>query len=58
MTKNYQVNKTIVIAEILRKDKPIRYPLVECMAYRNGECKALDDLYCKKEECNFYKWKE
>ena len=32
---------------------------VSCFAYRNREghetCTALTDLFCKKEECRFYK---
>jgi len=32
---------------------------ISCFAYRNREgkegCIALTDLYCKKEECRFYK---
>ena len=34
----------------------------DCFAYRNsnpsrseGDCRALNDLYCKKEVCRFYK---
>lgn len=34
----------------------------DCFAYNKGSyskpCIALDDLYCKKEECKFYKTKE
>lgn len=35
----------------------------DCFAYRKGvteayACKALRELYCKKEKCNFYKPKE
>lgn len=53
------VNKTIVLAEALRRDKPRpKVALTDCLAYKRGECRALDDLYCRKEECNFYKWKE
>lgn len=32
---------------------------ISCFAYRNKEgheaCTALTDLFCKKEECKFYK---
>ncbi len=32
---------------------------ISCFAYRNREgyeaCTALTDLFCKKEECRFYK---
>lgn len=27
----------------------------DCFAYMNGNCHALKELYCKKEECVFYK---
>lgn len=33
----------------------------DCFAYKNsigkkeGECRALNSLYCKKESCRFYK---
>ena len=27
----------------------------DCFAYKNKVCSALNDLYCKKEECRFYK---
>ena len=33
----------------------------DCFAYRNGKtgekCHALDDLYCRLENCKFYKEK-
>jgi hypothetical protein len=30
----------------------------DCFAYAKGECKALKELYCKTEKCNFFKTKE
>lgn len=30
----------------------------DCFAYAKGECKALNELYCKTEKCNFFKTKE
>lgn len=27
----------------------------DCFAYKNKTCSALNELYCKKEECKFYK---
>ena len=27
----------------------------DCFAYENQFCKALDDLYCRFEDCVFYK---
>lgn len=27
----------------------------DCFAYKNGHCVALNDLYCAKEKCSFYK---
>ena len=30
----------------------------DCFAYSKKECKALNDMYCKYQECNFYKTKE
>lgn len=35
-------------------------PKTDCFAYKDGECKALTDTYCAKEEkeCHFYKKRE
>jgi hypothetical protein len=30
----------------------------DCFAFKNGDCIALNDLYCAKEKCSFYKSKE
>ena len=30
----------------------------DCFGYCNGECSALNKLYCKKEKCGFYKTRE
>ena len=27
----------------------------DCFAYKKGNCTALNDLYCAKEKCSFYK---
>lgn len=27
----------------------------DCFAYKNHNCIALNDLYCTKEKCSFYK---
>lgn len=27
----------------------------DCFAYKNNNCTALNDLYCAKEKCSFYK---
>ncbi len=31
---------------------------VDCFAYCNGKCNALNKLYCKKDVCNFFKTRE
>lgn len=35
-------------------------PKMDCFAYdkRHVECIALDNLYCRNKECNFYKTKK
>ena len=30
----------------------------DCFSYNKGKCTALNDLYCKYEECRFYKKKD
>lgn len=30
----------------------------DCFAYKNGECRSLNELFCKKEKCKFYKSKD
>lgn len=30
----------------------------DCFAYCNGECVALNKLYCQKGKCSFYKTRE
>lgn len=27
----------------------------DCFAYKDKKCCALNELYCKKEDCNFYR---
>ena len=50
-------NLTILKAEAMRKDKHfLSVALDDCLAYSNGKCMALNELYCKKNECPFYKW--
>ena len=29
----------------------------DCIFYIKGECRALKDMFCKNEECKFYKSK-
>lgn len=30
----------------------------DCFAYKNHNCTVLNDLYCAKEKCSFYKTHE
>lgn len=30
----------------------------DCYFYNNGECKALCELVCRKDNCSFFKTKE
>lgn len=32
--------------------------MVECFAYKQGECDALIEPFCAKEKCKFYKHKD
>ena len=30
----------------------------DCFAWKEGSCKVLNETYCKKEECSFYRCNE
>lgn len=53
--QTYKVKRRIVTAN-LKNDEIHK----DCFAYRSSkkDCSALDELYCKKEECRFYKKSE
>lgn len=36
---------------------PKLQPKTDCICYKNGKCTGLKDLYCKYEDCKFYKSK-
>lgn len=36
--------------------KEVKYDVKkDCFAFKDGHCTALNDLYCAKENCSFYK---
>lgn len=43
-----------------KESKPIFEVKTDCLAYNKdfNDCIVLTDLYCKKENCSFYKTKE
>ena len=36
----------------------MRAIMTDCFAYNKGICKALNQLYCERDECNFYAHKD
>lgn len=47
--------KIRIIPKIKKHNKEIKSIYEDCFAYKEATCSALNDLYCKNEECRFYK---
>lgn len=45
--------------ENTRESNPVMEPKTDCFAYRHStsrpDCRALNELYCARENCAFYK---
>jgi len=56
-TEVVKVLDEILIGKIKQSEEQVK---TDCFGYdkANKKCKALKELYCKTEKCNFFKTKE